>query len=85
MSRLPRTRAAQAADPAETFLAWEAVEDLLAVVPDGPAKQVLRMIAAGWSPHEMAEGLGLPVAEVEALAARGRMRVLTAALSAVRR
>jgi len=67
-------------DPAEVVVAWEAVEELLAVVPEGSAKDVLRLVAAGLSPGEIADRLGLAVAEVEPLAARGRIRVLTAAL-----
>lgn len=67
-------------DPAEMVVAWEAVEELLAVVPEGSAKDVLRLTAAGLSPDEIADRLGLAVAEVGPLAARGRVRVLTAAL-----
>jgi DNA-directed RNA polymerase specialized sigma24 family protein len=67
-------------DPAEVVLAWEAVEELLAAVPESPAKDVLRMVAAGLPADEIAERLGLGVAEVDVLAARGRIRVLTAAI-----
>jgi DNA-directed RNA polymerase specialized sigma24 family protein len=68
-------------DPAEVVIAWEAVEDLLAAVPEGSAKDVLRLVAAGLPTAEIAKRLGLAVAEVEALAARGRIRVLTAAVA----
>jgi DNA-directed RNA polymerase specialized sigma24 family protein len=68
-------------DPAELVVAWEAVEELLAVVPDGAAKDVLRMVAAGLPAREIAARLGLAPAEVETLAARGRIRVLTAAIA----
>lgn len=71
----------RAEDPAVTVLAWEAVEELLTAVPDGPPKDILRMVAAGLSLEEIAQRLCLPVADVEALAARGRIRVLTAALA----
>lgn len=71
----------RAEDPAETVLAWEAVEELLAVVPDGPQKEILRMVAAGLPAEEIAERLRLAVTEVKALAARGRVRVLTAAVA----
>lgn len=71
----------RAEDPAVTVLAWEAVEELLAAVPDGPPKDVLRMVAAGLGADEIAQRLRLPVADVEALAARGRIRVLTAAVA----
>lgn len=71
----------RAEDPAVTVLAWEAVEELLAVVPDGLPKDILRMVAAGFLAHEIAERLCLPLADVEALAARGRIRVLTAAVA----
>jgi DNA-directed RNA polymerase specialized sigma24 family protein len=70
-----------AEDPAEMVVAWEAVEELLAVVPAGPGKDVLRMMAAGLPHEEIAERLDLPVGEVEVLAARGRIRVLTAAVA----
>ncbi len=71
-----------AEDPAELVLAWEAVEEMLAVVPEGPAKDVLRLVAAGLPMEAIAERLGLPVADVDVLAARGRIRVLTAAVAA---
>ncbi len=61
-------------------LAWEAVEELLAAIPESPAKDVLRMVAAGLPADEIAERLGLGVADVEVLAARGRIRILTAAI-----
>ncbi|MGH8902085.1 MAG: hypothetical protein ACRDYA_10475 [Egibacteraceae bacterium] len=69
-----------AEDPAEVVLAWEAVEELLAAIPESPAKDVLRMVAAGLPADEIAERLGLGVADVEVLAARGRIRILTAAI-----
>lgn len=71
----------RAEDPAEIVVAWEAVEELLAAVPDGPVKDILRMVAAGVPADEIADRLCLAVAEVEALAARGRIRVLTAAVA----
>lgn len=67
-------------DPAEVVIAWEAVEDLLAPVPEGASKDVLRLVAAGLSAEEIADRLDVPVTEVGPLAARGRVRVLTAAL-----
>jgi DNA-directed RNA polymerase specialized sigma24 family protein len=67
-------------DPADLVVAWEAVEDLLAAVPESTAKDVLRMVAAGMSPTEIAEHLGMAVEDVEVHAARARIRVLTAAL-----
>ncbi|MBW3606177.1 MAG: hypothetical protein KY460_15000 [Actinobacteria bacterium] len=69
----------RAEDPADLIVAWEAVEDLLAVVPEGPGKETLRMTAAGWSVDEIAERLGIGVDEVRVQAARARIRVLTAA------
>lgn len=72
----------RAEDPADVIVAWEAVEDLLAVVPDGTGKDVLRMTAAGWSTDEIGAHLGLPADEVRAQAARARIRVLTAAAAA---
>lgn len=72
----------RAEDPADVIVAWEAVEDLLAVVPDGTGKDVLRMTAAGWSVDEIAARLGLDTEEVRAQGARARVRVLTAALAA---
>jgi DNA-directed RNA polymerase specialized sigma24 family protein len=71
----------RATDPADLVVAWEAVEELLAAVPEGDAKDVLRMIAAGLSSEEIALRLGLAADDVEVLAARGRIRVLTAALT----
>lgn len=68
-------------DPADLVVAWEAVEELLAAVPESAAKDILRLVAAGWSAEEIAARLELAVTEVEALAARGRIRVLTAALA----
>lgn len=68
----------QAVDPADVVVAWEAVEELLDAVPESASKDILRMLAAGWSQAEIAERLDLPVDEVAALAARGRVRVLTA-------
>jgi DNA-directed RNA polymerase specialized sigma24 family protein len=61
-------------------LAWEAVEELLASIPESSTKDVLRMVAAGLPLDEIAERLGLAVADVEVLAARGRIRILTAAI-----
>ncbi|HEX6254249.1 MAG TPA: hypothetical protein VFZ70_00420 [Euzebyales bacterium] len=72
----------RAEDPAETVVAWEAVEELLDVVPEGTAKDVLRMTAAGWSVGEIAAHLGIDDDAVEVHAARGRIRVLTAAVAA---
>lgn len=72
----------RSSDPADVVIAWEAVEELIAVVPEGAGKDVLRLIAAGLSASEIGARLGLPAAEVDALAARGRVRVLTAALAA---
>lgn len=73
-------RELRAEDPADVIVAWEAVEELLAVVPESPTKDVLRLLAAGLSTTEIAHRLRLSTDEVEALAARGRIRVLTAAL-----
>jgi DNA-directed RNA polymerase specialized sigma24 family protein len=72
----------RAEDPAELVIAWEAVEELLAPVPESPTKDVLRLVAAGLAADEIGERLGLAVDDVAALAARGRVRVLTAALAA---
>ncbi len=69
-----------AEDPADLVVAWEAVEDLLSAVPESTAKDVLRMVAAGFSADDIAERLDLPVEDVVVLAARARIRVLTAAL-----
>jgi DNA-directed RNA polymerase specialized sigma24 family protein len=75
-----------AEDPADLVIAWEAVEELLAVIPDDSStKNVLRMVAAGLSAEVIAERLDLTIADVEALAARGRVRVLTAAVAEARR
>lgn len=71
----------RAQDPADMVVAWEAVEELLSVVPEGPAKDVLRMLAAGFSAAEIGDRLCLCNDDVEALAARGRVRVLTARLN----
>ena len=72
----------RAEDPADLVVAWEAVDELLAVIPDGSsAKDVLRMVAAGLSAEAIAERLGLSVADVATLTARGRIRVLTAAVA----
>lgn len=71
-----------AEDPADTVVAWEAVEELLRAVPEGLGKDVLRMVAAGLSLDEIADHLVMPVDEVHALAARARIRVLTAAVDA---
>jgi DNA-directed RNA polymerase specialized sigma24 family protein len=72
----------RAEDPAELVIAWEAVEELLAPVPESPSKDVLRLVAAGLAADEIGERLGLAVDDVAALAARGRVRILTAALAA---
>lgn len=71
----------RAEDPADVIVAWEAVEDLLAVVPEGTGKDVLRMTAAGWSVDEIAARLGLSAEDVRVHAARARVRVLTAAVA----
>lgn len=71
----------RAEDPADVVAAWEAVEELLRAVPDGVGKDVLRLVAAGVPVDEIAEELALPPEEVTALAARARVRVLTAALT----
>ncbi len=70
----------RAEDPADLVVAWEAVEEMLAAVPEGTAKDVLRMVAAGFTADDIAERLGLPVEDVEVQAARARIRVLTAAM-----
>jgi DNA-directed RNA polymerase specialized sigma24 family protein len=70
----------RAEDPADAIVAWEAVEDLLRVVPEGPGKDALRMVAAGLSLDEIADRLGVTTDEVQVLAARARIRVLTAAV-----
>jgi DNA-directed RNA polymerase specialized sigma24 family protein len=75
---------AHAPDPAEVLVAWEAVEELLACVPEGTTKDVLRLVAAGLPVEEIAHRLRLEVSEVAALAARGRVRVLTSALRPAR-
>lgn len=72
---------AGAQDPAELVVAWEAVEELLAAVPEGTPKDVLRLVAAGLRAEEIAERLGIETEDVDVLAARGRIRVLTAAVS----
>ncbi|HUH06168.1 MAG TPA: hypothetical protein VML96_00035 [Egibacteraceae bacterium] len=72
-------RDGRAVDPAEVVLAWEAVEELLAAVPEGPAKQILRLVAAGWPEDEIAARMQMAAADVAVLAARARIRVLTAA------
>jgi len=71
----------RAEDPADVIVAWEAVEEMLAAVPEGSAKDVLRMVAAGLRADEIAERIGVDVPDVEALVARGRIRVLTAAVA----
>ena len=71
----------RADDPADVIVAWEAVEEMLAAVPEGSAKDVLRMVAAGLRADEIAERIGVDVPDVEALVARGRIRVLTAAVA----
>ncbi len=65
-------------DPAETVLAWEAVEELLAPVPASVGKDILRMVAGGLPRGEIADRLGLGAADVEVLVNRARVRVLTA-------
>lgn len=70
----------RAEDPADVVVAWEAVEELLTAVPEGSAKDILRMTAAGWSVDEIAGRLGITPDEVRVAAARARIRVLTAAL-----
>ncbi len=62
-------------------VAWEAVEELLAVVPEGPTKEVLRMLAAGFSAAEIGDRLQLCEDDVHALAAQAALapdRVLRA-------
>lgn len=71
----------RAVDPADVILAWEAVEELLAAVPESPSKEVLRLVAAGLGADEIAGRLGLPLSDVEVLAARGRIRILTATVA----
>lgn len=71
----------RAEDPADLVVAWEAVEELLASVPEGIAKDILRMTAAGWSVEEIAARLGMTPDEVRVDAARARVRVLTAAVA----
>jgi DNA-directed RNA polymerase specialized sigma24 family protein len=68
-------------DPADLVVAWEAIEELLKAVPEGDAKDVLRMVAAGIPTAEIAERLQIDIADVDALVARGRIRVLTAAVA----
>lgn len=68
-------------DPAELIVAWEAVEELLAAVPDGAGRDVLRLVAAGLEPEEIAQRLGMAPSDVQRLVARGRIRVLTAAVT----
>jgi DNA-directed RNA polymerase specialized sigma24 family protein len=68
-------------DPADLVVAWEAIEELLTAVPEGDAKDALRMVAAGIPTAEIAERLRIDVAHVHALVARGRIRVLTAAVT----
>lgn len=67
-------------DPAEVVIGWEAIEELLAVVPEGNEKDALRLTAAGLTVCEIAARLRVRPTEVDALVARGRIRVLTAAL-----
>jgi DNA-directed RNA polymerase specialized sigma24 family protein len=67
-------------DPADLVVAWEAIEELLTAVPEGDVRDVLRMVAAGIPAAEIAERLQIGVADVHALVARGRIRVLTAAI-----
>lgn len=70
-----------AEDPAEMFVAWEAVEELLAAVPERSTRDVLRLVAAGVPADEIAERLELAEGDVEVLVARARIRVLTAAVA----
>lgn len=77
-------RPIRAEDPAELVVAWEAVEDLLATVPEGTGKDVLRMTAAGWSDDDIAGRLGVSTEEVRVQAARARIRVLTAIVASGR-
>lgn len=69
-----------AQDPADLVVAWDAVEELLAVVPEGIGKDVLRLTAAGATQQEIAAALGIPIDDVAAHVARGRIRVLTASV-----
>lgn len=71
----------RAEDPADVVVAWEAVEDLLAAVPEGTGRDILRMTAAGWSVDEIACRLGLSTEDVRVHTARARVRVLTAAIA----
>lgn len=68
-------------DPADVLVAWEAVEDLLAAVPESLGKDALRMIAAGVPADEIADRMGLTVADLDVLTARARVRLLTAAIA----
>lgn len=68
------------ADPADLMVEWEAVEELLTVVPESTAKEVLRMMAAGMTAADIAERLSIAIDDVEVHAARARIRLLTAAL-----
>lgn len=72
----------RAEDPADLVVAWEAVEGLLEVVPEGTGKDVLRMTAAGMRIDEIAGRLGIDAGEVRVHAARARVRILTAAVAA---
>lgn len=65
-----------AEDPADVIVAWEAVEDLLAEVPECRAKSALRMVAAGLRVEEIADRFALGVDEVEVLLARARVLVV---------
>ena len=68
------------ADPADVIIAWEAIEELLTAVPDGPSKDVLRMVAAGLDSEEIAARMQLALDDVDTLVARARIRILTAAV-----
>jgi DNA-directed RNA polymerase specialized sigma24 family protein len=68
-------------DPADVVVAWEAVEELLAAIPENASKLVLRLLAAGLATEEIAERLQITADEVGVLAARGRIRVLSAAIA----
>lgn len=69
-------------DPAEVLVEWEDAEAVIAVVPEGPTKEALRLLASGCNDAEIAHRLGVSRDDAVALVARGRMRVLTAALAA---
>jgi DNA-directed RNA polymerase specialized sigma24 family protein len=68
----------RAEDPVVLVLAWEAVEQLLADLPESRVKTVLRMVAGGLTPESLAHRLGVSVVEAEQLVDRGRVLVLSA-------